>query len=70
VPLHWTCLNCEGSGPGQTLVSFDERAKISDVLDEKVSTFFLQPPHDNGGGHMSSAFSFPLCTDGANTETL
>jgi len=50
-------------------VSFDERARISDVLDEKVPTFFLQPLHDNGGGHMPSAFSFSLYTYGANTET-
>ena len=60
MPRHRTCLNCEGSGPGQTLVSFDEQAKIGDVLDEKVSTFFLQPLHDNGGGYALRFLISPL----------
>jgi len=58
-PLHFHDeieTDCEGLCARPVLVCRDELAKITNVLDEKVSTFFLQPIVYNGERRQPFAF--------------
>jgi len=56
VRLTALCTDCEGLCARPVLVCRDELAKITNVLDEKVSTFFLQPIVYNGERRQPFAF--------------